>query len=86
MFENSATLQVRPRLQINYYPEQVQMARKAALYLCRELTEHTAARIAEHFGRKPATIRRAVEAVGQLINSDLDFPAAWRAPRNGFRQ
>jgi chromosomal replication initiation ATPase DnaA len=30
----------RPTLQINNYPEQARKARKAALYLCRELTKH----------------------------------------------
>jgi len=63
----------RPRLQINDYPEQVRRARTAALYLCRELTEHSAAHIAERFGRKPAVVRRAVEAVRQMIDFDLDF-------------
>jgi chromosomal replication initiator protein len=63
----------RPRLQINNYPEQVRRARKAALYLCRELTEHSAARIAERFGRKSAVVRRAVEAVRQIVDFDLDF-------------
>jgi chromosomal replication initiation ATPase DnaA len=63
----------RPRLQINDYPEQVRRARTAALYLCRELTEHSAAHIAERFGRKPAVVRRAVEAVRQIIDFDLDL-------------
>jgi chromosomal replication initiation ATPase DnaA len=64
-------LSARPRLQINDYPEQVRRARTAALYLCRELTEHSAAHIAERFGRKPAVVRRAVEAVRQIIDRDF---------------
>jgi chromosomal replication initiation ATPase DnaA len=63
----------RPTLQINNYPEQVRKARKAALYLCRELTEHNATHIAERFGRKLAVVKRAVESVRQVIDSDLDL-------------
>jgi chromosomal replication initiation ATPase DnaA len=63
----------RPTLQINNYPDQVRQARKAALYLCRELTKHNATRIAEHFGRKPAVVKRAVESVKAIIDSDLDL-------------
>ncbi len=63
----------RPTLQINNYPEQVRKARKAALYLCRELTKHNATRIAERFGRKPAVVKRAVESVKAIIDSDLDL-------------
>jgi chromosomal replication initiation ATPase DnaA len=63
----------RPTLQINNYPEQVRKARKAALYLCRELTKHDATRIAERFGRKSAVVKRAVESVRQVIDSDLDL-------------
>jgi chromosomal replication initiation ATPase DnaA len=63
----------RPTLQINNYPEQVRKARKAALYLCRELTTHNATRIAERFGRKPAVVKRAVGSVRAIIDSDLDL-------------
>ena len=44
-----------------------------ALYRCRELTEHDATRIAERFGRKPAVVKRAVESVRAIIDSDLDL-------------
>jgi chromosomal replication initiator protein len=63
----------RPTLQINNYPEQARKARKAALYLCRELTKHNATHIAERFGRKPAVVKRAVESVRETIHSDLDL-------------
>jgi chromosomal replication initiation ATPase DnaA len=63
----------RPTLQINNYPEQVRKARKAAVYLCRELTEYDATRIAERFGRKSAVVKRSVESVRQVLDSDLDL-------------
>jgi hypothetical protein len=44
-----------------------------ALYRCRELTEHDATRIAERFGRKSAVVKRAVESVRQVFDSDLDL-------------
>jgi hypothetical protein len=46
---------------------------RAALYLCRELTEHDATRIAERFGRKSAVVKQAVESVRQVMDSDRDL-------------
>ena len=63
----------RPKLQINNYPDDVRMARKAALYLCCKLTEDSAARIAERFGRKRPAVRHAIRAVEQLVDCDADF-------------
>ena len=58
----------RPTLQINNYPEDVRAARKAAEYLCSKLTDDSAERIAERFGRKRSLVRDAVNAVEQLID------------------
>jgi chromosomal replication initiation ATPase DnaA len=63
----------RPTLQINNYPEQVRKARKAALYLSRELTQHNATQIAERFSRNLTVVKRAVKSVRQVIDSDLDL-------------
>lgn len=80
----------RPRLQINNYPEDVRAARKAALYLCCKLTENSAARIAERFGRKGPAVRHAVKAVEQLVECDADFAgrmaAALRLVESGLHQ
>jgi chromosomal replication initiator protein len=49
-------------------------ARRIAIYLCRELTQHTMPQLAQHFGMKDHTaISHTLKKINELLENDEDF-------------
>lgn len=65
----------RPELRINNYPSYVRQARKAAIYLCRKLTDEPPAGIGARFGFAARTVGGVTRTVERLIDSDPAFAA-----------
>ena len=65
----------RPGLRINNYPSYVRQARKAAIYLCRKLTDESPAGIGARFGFAARTVGGVTRTVERLIDSDPAFAA-----------
>jgi chromosomal replication initiation ATPase DnaA len=57
-------------LHINDYPEQLRLARTAALYLCRKHTTLAAATIAGAFNRRSPAVGYAVRSIERLLTEE----------------
>ncbi len=57
-------------LHINDYPEQLRLARTAALYLCRKHTGLAAATIARAFNRRAPAVAYAVRSIERLLTEE----------------
>jgi len=57
-------------LHINDYPEQLRLARTAALYLCRKHTGLVAATIARAFNRRSPAVAYAVRSIERLLTGE----------------
>ena len=57
-------------LHINDYPEQLRLARTAALYLCRKHTGLAAATIARAFNRRSPAVAYAVRSIERLLTEE----------------
>jgi chromosomal replication initiation ATPase DnaA len=57
-------------LHINDYPQQLQLARTAGLYLCRKHTKLAAGTIARAFNRRTPAVAYAVRSIGRLLTEE----------------
>src|SRR5260370_38161883 len=57
-------------LHINDYPEQLRLARTAALYLCRKHTGLTSSAIARAFNRRSPAVAYAVRSIERLLTDE----------------
>ena len=57
-------------LHINDYPQQLRLARTAALYLCRRHTRLAAGTIARAFNRRSAAVAYAVRSIERLLTEE----------------